>query len=306
MNFFEIQLLGVSVYHILLYFFIYSFFGWIWESSYVSFLQKKWVNRGFVSGPILTIYGAGAVSVYLLLKGISSNFLLLYLGGVVVATVLEYITAFLMELVFHMSWWDYSDKKFQLQGRICLESSLFWGVLTLVLFNVFQPMVESLAGLLPRKAGEYLILTISGIYLIDFSISFVAASHLSATLKKWNDLVEDWAVHIKDALIPDQLQEFKEKLGAAKRYVLDVNVVKSLELRQKELLDILEKRKEELSFLNNLDDIKGHYAEFISKVLELRKKTSRVAKRFITAYPKMGNLTKLRKERKKKGEKKEK
>lgn len=299
MTIFDFSILGVSLYHILFYFFIYSFFGWLWESCYVSFLQKKWINRGFVNGPILTIYGAGAVSVYLLLKDISSNPLLLFLGGALVATLLEYSTAFLMELVFHMSWWDYSDKKFQFQGRICLESSVFWGFLTLVLFYVFQPLVEKTVALFPQKTGGYILSAVTVIYMIDFSVSFVAASHLSAILGKWNDLVEDWAGSIKDALIPDQLQEFKEKLGAAKRYIAGVNLVKSLELRQKELMEMLERRREEGSFFSNLEDVKKYYADFTSKVLELRKKMNAVTKRLMRAYPKMKNLTKLRKDKKK-------
>lgn len=118
---------GTDLYHILNWFFIYSFLGWVWETFYVSTKHGEFVNRGFVSGPFCTIYGFGAISVYLILKPIENHVLLLFLGGIVVATVLEYITAVLMESIFHTSWWDYSDQKFNFQGRICLGVSLGWG-----------------------------------------------------------------------------------------------------------------------------------------------------------------------------------
>lgn len=132
---------GVDVYHILNWFFIYSFLGWVWETGYVSVKHGKFVNRGFVSGPFCTIYGFGALSVYLILKPVSDNLFLLYVGGVIVATALEYVTAVLMESIFHTSWWDYSDQKYNFQGRICLGVSLGWGVFTVALFRIIHPVV---------------------------------------------------------------------------------------------------------------------------------------------------------------------
>ena len=130
----NIRIAGEDLYHIVNWFYIYSFLGWLWESSYVSVKEKKLVNRGFVAGPVCTIYGFGAVIVYLSLKPISGNILLLYLGGVIVPTILEYVTAVLMENLFHTSWWDYSKNKYNFQGRICLGASLGWGALSVILF----------------------------------------------------------------------------------------------------------------------------------------------------------------------------
>ncbi len=100
------------------------------ESSYVSIRQKKLVNRGFVNGPLLTLYGTGAVMVYLILRPFEANVWALYFGGVIVATVLEYVTGVLMETIFHAHWWDYSNQKFNFQGKICLSSSIAWGFFT--------------------------------------------------------------------------------------------------------------------------------------------------------------------------------
>ena len=120
----ETKILGVDLYHVLAWFWLYSFCGWIWESSYVSIRQKKLVNRGFVNGPLLTLYGTGAVMVYLILRPFEANVWALYFGGVIVATVLEYVTGVLMETIFHAHWWDYSNQKFNFQGKICLSSSM--------------------------------------------------------------------------------------------------------------------------------------------------------------------------------------
>lgn len=125
----ETKILGVDLYHVLAWFWLYSFCGWIWESSYVSIRQKKLVNRGFVNGPLLTLYGTGAVMVYLILRPFEANVWALYFGGVIVATVLEYVTGVLMETIFHAHWWDYSNQKFNFQGKICLSSSIAWGSL---------------------------------------------------------------------------------------------------------------------------------------------------------------------------------
>ena len=124
----DFEIAGISLYYIISWFFIYSFLGWVWESVYVSVKKRKLVNRGFINGPFCTIYGAGAVTIYLLLRPLRGNLALLYLGGVLTATVLEYFTGWIMEAVFYTRWWDYSSKKFNLHGYISLASSLLWGV----------------------------------------------------------------------------------------------------------------------------------------------------------------------------------
>ena len=149
----DLAINGVDFYHIANWFYIYSFLGWLWETCYVSVRKGKLINRGFINGPLCTIYGCGALAVYLILLPISDNLLLLFVGGVVVATALEYVTAVLMENIFHTSWWDYSDNKFNFQGRICLGCSLGWGVFTVGLFRVLHPVVQEFTELYTRRGG---------------------------------------------------------------------------------------------------------------------------------------------------------
>src|SRR5574344_2100234 len=139
---FDINILGVSIYNLISWFFIYSFIGWIWESCYVSSLEGHFVNRGFVTGPVCTIYGCGALLIYMSMKWFASNPLLLFFGGMAVATIVEYLTAVILEGIFHASWWDYSTEPLNLNGYVCLSSSLAWGAFTIILFRTFQPVVE--------------------------------------------------------------------------------------------------------------------------------------------------------------------
>lgn len=178
------KVFGCDLYHIINWFWIYCFIGWIWESSYVSIKNHKLVNRGFVTGPVLTLYGSGAVIIYLLLQPFSSNVLVLYFGGTLLATTLEYITGVLMEWLFHANWWDYSNQRFQFQGKICLSSSIAWGFLTLAIFYIFHPLVSFLVSLYPRAVGETAIFVITMVYCVDFGMSVFAASHMREHLEE--------------------------------------------------------------------------------------------------------------------------
>lgn len=153
------MILGLSIYFILLDFYIFAFLGWIYESSFVSIRNRKLVNRGFLVGPILPLYGFGAVLVYVLLRPFSHVASLLYVMGMIVATVIEYLTSVLLEKLFHTKWWDYSQEPYNFQGRIALIPSMFWGILSLLMFDVFQPAATYLIQLIPESIG-YPILTI--------------------------------------------------------------------------------------------------------------------------------------------------
>jgi uncharacterized membrane protein len=128
----------------LLFFYIYCFLGWIIESTIVSFSEKKLVNRGYINGPFLPIYGFGAIAVLFVTLPIKNNIFLIYIFGMVSATLLEYFTGWLMETTLKMKYWDYTTDKFNLNGRICLRSSLFWGVLSLTLTLLIHNPIEYL------------------------------------------------------------------------------------------------------------------------------------------------------------------
>ena len=181
-------------YFIFYSFIIFSFFGWIWETSKKSIQKKTFVNRGFLTGPIIPIYGFGGTIVYLLLFSIKENWGLVFLLGAVIATVLEYVTAVIMESVFHAKWWDYSDYRIHFQGRISLIASLFWGVLSVVDLYVFVPIVKAIVDWIPRTVGEVLGVFIIVIGTIDFVVTVVYALQLSRIIDSLMELREELAM----------------------------------------------------------------------------------------------------------------
>lgn len=250
----DLTVCGIDFYHLMNWLIIYSFFGWVWETCYVSVKSGKFVNRGFINGPLCTIYGFGAVSMYVILRPFSDNLLYLYLGGVAVATVLEYVTAVLMESIFHTSWWDYSDNKFNFQGRICLGASLGWGAFTVILFKVLHPLVESIVILYPVYVGEIGICVIGVGYVVDFAFSAAAAFRIHEKLPVIEAAMEQAKgemlvkMHEKIASVgfakEATLESVKERLG-------DVEVLKEMEQKRAaitaEISAELQKRKEAMA-----------------------------------------------------------
>lgn len=187
----EIQILGTDVYHIVQWFFIYSILGWVVESIYMSFCNKKWTNRGFIHGPICPIYGVGALTVYFILKPFSHNYIILYFCGTILATTLEYITAIIMQKIFGCIWWDYNDKPFNYKGILCLESSIAWGFYTIFLFAFLHKWANMILGLYSRRTGEVLATILIVYYIADFIISLIGAIDLNEKLKKLSSIIDE-------------------------------------------------------------------------------------------------------------------
>ncbi|MDY3917372.1 MAG: putative ABC transporter permease [Candidatus Limivivens sp.] len=168
---------GTDLYHLVQWFFAYSILGWIVESIYMSFCEKRWVNRGFIFGPICPIYGFGALGVYFLLRPFVGNVFLLYFSGALLATAFEFLVANLMERLFGEVWWDYSGKPFNYRGIICLESTLAWGLYTIVMFYFLHHGIVYVTDLYPKRLGSYLACFLIGYYLVDFGMHVLFARH---------------------------------------------------------------------------------------------------------------------------------
>ena len=162
------QILGTDVYHLVSWFILYSMLGWLVESIYMSFCNKKITNRGFAKGPFCPIYGFGALGAYYILQPMSGHFIGLYISGAVLATFFEYLVARLMDRVFGEVWWDYSDKPFNYKGIICLESSLGWGLLGIIYFRFLNGFLMRLAGFVPHRFEKRLAVALVLFYLTDF------------------------------------------------------------------------------------------------------------------------------------------
>ena len=154
-------------------FIIYSFLGWCMETALVSYLSKKFVNRGFLIGPVCPIYGFGAIAIDLILGRFIIDPAILFITTVFMCGTLEYITSWLMEVIFKARWWDYSDKKINLNGRICLSNLIAFGVLGLLVVYILNPFLLEGLNNFSVKSINILAIILFSIFLIDAIISFV-------------------------------------------------------------------------------------------------------------------------------------
>lgn len=162
----------------LFFFYFYCFFGWIFESTFVSVKSRKFVNRGFMRGPFLPIYGSGAIMMLVVSMPFQDNIFLTYIAGCIGATILELVTGILMESLFKVRYWDYSNQKFNYKGHICLSSTIAWGFLTILMTELVHRGVESVVFLIPSGVVTALTLTLTVYIIVDFTLSFKAAMDL--------------------------------------------------------------------------------------------------------------------------------
>ncbi len=175
----------------LFFFYFYCFFGWCFESSYVSLKKRQPVNRGFIRGPFLPLYGSGAVMMLLVSMPFQHNLLLTYIAGCIGATALEYVTGVVMEALFKVRYWDYSNQKFNFQGQICLSSTLAWGGLTILMTRVVHKPVEGLVFAIPEGVLSAVTFVLTIYIVADFTLSFKAAIDLRDVLIKMEAAKEE-------------------------------------------------------------------------------------------------------------------
>lgn len=162
----------------LFFFYFYCFFGWIFESAFVSLKSHKFVNRGFMRGPFLPIYGSGAIMMLVVSMPFQDNIFLTYIAGCIGATALELVTGIGMEALFKVRYWDYSNQKFNYKGHICLSSTIAWGFLTIFMTEYLHKGVEKIIFLIPALTVNVVTVIVTVYIIIDFTLSFKAAMDL--------------------------------------------------------------------------------------------------------------------------------
>ncbi|MCM1087170.1 MAG: hypothetical protein NC419_03370 [Muribaculaceae bacterium] len=172
-------------------FYLYCFLGWCFESAYVSVKDGHFINRGFLRGPFLPLYGSGAVMMFVVSMPFQQHVLLTYVAGCIGATALEYVTGIAMEALFNVRYWDYSDKKFNFQGRICLSSTIAWGFLTILMTRVIHRPIERFVLSIPDKTLRYLTWFLTIYVAVDFALSFKTALDLRNILIKMQRVKEE-------------------------------------------------------------------------------------------------------------------
>lgn len=177
-----------SFYHLLAFFMFYAVIGWCTEVIYKTTCTGKFVNRGFLNGPLCPIYGVGATIVILCLTPLQDNLLILYIGSVILTSALEYVTGLVLEKIFHQKWWDYSDEHFNIKGYICLKFSLAWGLACILVMRVIQPLVLLVFDKTPHTVKTVIFCIFYGLLIADMAITVSALAKVGLQLKIANDL----------------------------------------------------------------------------------------------------------------------
>ena len=169
-------------------FFVYAFLGWCTEVAYAALRTGRFVNRGFLNGPVCPIYGFGVIIVLWALEPLAENILLLFLGSVVLTSALEWITGLVLEKLFHQRWWDYSDEPFNVGGYICLRFSLMWGAACLLVVKILHPAVVWGIRALPHLAGWGLLAVFAAVMAVDLAATVRTIARMNKQLSQLDEL----------------------------------------------------------------------------------------------------------------------
>ena len=191
-----------EIYYYFLLFLIYSFIGWLIEVIGKLIEKHKFINRGFLIGPICPIYGHGCILMILTLSRYKDNPLTLFIYAIFICSLLEYFTSFFMEKIFKARWWDYSTKRFNLNGRICAETMIPFGILGTLVICVINPIFEYLLNLFNFETIKITAIVLFIIYIIDYTISLIIMFGFKGTLKTVEkDGTEEITKKVKKILI---------------------------------------------------------------------------------------------------------
>lgn len=255
-------------FELLTYFIIYSFLGWTMESVVRSISERKIINTGFLRGPMCPIYGIGAIIILLFLNELKNSLLLLFLASIIVLSVWEYLVGVMLEKMFHTKYWDYSDHKFNIKGRVCLTNSICWGILGVVFVKYIHPFIEGIVINIDINIRYIVVSIITILFLTDMILSIIKVKNIKITLEK----VENLNNEIKERL--------KEIATLSKETIKNPDKYKAIE-NIKQLVEELKKKKNKttLNLYRNVYRLKKAFpaintkeiTEVLNKKLEIIK-----------------------------------
>ena len=228
------------------FFYLYCIFGWCFESAYVSLKQLRPVNRGFLKGPWLPLYGSGAILVLWMTLPFQNSPVEVYVVGLVGATVLEYFTGEAMVRLFKVRYWDYSNQHFQYKGHICLSSSIAWGFLSIAMVYGIQPQVERFVFWMNQEFVSVATFLITVCMVYDFSGAFREAMDLRHMLEAASTFAKE-AVSEKLADTKEALAERLPSVETPDPGQLKEKVLERLEKEMAQLEDRQEQLKERIT-----------------------------------------------------------
>lgn len=279
---------GYTLVQWIAFFYIYCFLGWCFESGYATIKQRKLTNRGFLRGPYIPIYAFGAIFVLIITDNFQGSILSIYFSGLIAATVLEYITGYVMEKLFKVKYWDYSDHKFNLNGYISLSTSIAWGFLSVLLTEVLQVNVYRFVSMLTEHDLKISIAITSTVFFLDLILSIKAAFSIAkayAALERAK--LEFLEVKDKLSVIADELlNETQSKI---------IGIKDSVAERMSQANGYISTGKESLSALkseieNVLSSLSNTVASKSPAYLELKRKYEVAGEKYTLTFPKMGKI----------------
>ena len=272
----------MSVYYVVLSFFVYGFLGWCTEVAFAAVKERYFVNRGFLNGPICPIYGLGVTAVVFFLTRYRENLLLLYIASVVLVTVLEGLTGWLMEKIFHARWWDYSEMPLNIGGYVCLLFSLIWGVACVLIVDFIHPVTMKLLSWIPYYAGcAAIVLFMIGMFadlyvtvasILKMNKRLAAMQEIAQELHRISDEIgENIYENVKDAM--DHHNEIKQK---------SKELSDGMEQKRKEITDEFEQRKKKMKAERD-----QRRQELIDRYHEISEMIQQNNQRLLKAFPRI-------------------
>ena len=287
-----------------LFFSVYSMIGWLCESIYCSIPQKRWINRGFLNGPFCPVYGFGALLILAVLSPLLGVFefplelIVLFFTATLLTSVLEYVTSVLLEKLFHTSWWDYSNHKYQIHGRVCLMNSLLFGVMSTLVLEVLHPLISSLLTAIPRIVSFPLAGGLFVYFILDGTVTTIGILRMNGKLAQLQTILDEirertaavaetnlaGLEHSLDEL-RDKADELKSETLLSLRQALEELRLKTDDVKTESIERL---RKSILDFVNDENRIRLRMLQDKQEYLE--SQTHPMHRRIMEAFPHMRSI----------------
>lgn len=268
-----------NIYQAVWIFIIYAFLGWCSEVAFAAVNKGKFVNRGFLNGPVCPIYGVGMLIVVLCLWNLRDRPLLLFLGSALLTTALEFVTGFVLERFFHDKWWDYSDMPFNIKGYVCLKFTILWGLAASFIIGAIHRFIYMLIEKTPFVLGAILLAVFSAAFIADFTVTLTALVKLPKKLKAMAEaeralraVSDKIGENISDTTIA--AKEKGEALAEENKPRLE-ELKAEYEKKKKELSAMLERNFVQRRIFKAFPNLKnGRYKAIFDRLSELKLKVT--------------------------------
>ncbi len=298
-----------SLYEYLWFFVIYAIGGWCIEVSYHVVTKGHFINRGFLNGPVCPIYGFGMIIVIICLLPLKDNKVIMFFGSIVLATLLELVTGFMLEKLFHERWWDYSKEPFNFHGYICLKFSIEWGIACLIVVDVIHAFFAGVIKHFPKVPGGILLVVCLAVFAADCIVTVMTIRGFNNRLRLMNEIggrirklsdsmgedITDATLHgiEKSREVKEQLNDTKEKLdersdefrkqlaeGKERFSEVSADIKEQIEAKRQESAEEMAERREQME---------KELASLRTRLEKLRAPQARGQRRLLRAFPEMKN-----------------